>query len=214
MILNALWAGSYAHVTAPPAYCEQLARLTGLPLIFLHSNKFAPKRGHACHEETELGLELSLGDVLSHELGLEVPGGAIILLIDQTAGPDPAAPVPLQSFSLLAETLEAGIRNEFIRQPVSLQVWAYLSLTDPVVQGDRRLTALRDMALEQIWGYPSGRAIISFETFLALLEPGFALPPPEPALAGKLESCASVAEWLERLQRAFEHSSQCDLARS
>ena len=187
--------------------------LTGLPLVFLNSPPLSKGRGRACHEEAELALGLSLGDAINHELGVDVPRGAIVLLIDKAAKSEPASASALPCFTLLAEALEVGIRHSSTRLQVSLHVWAYLSLTEAMTGSDRRLSALRDTALEQLWGYPQRRAIISFETYLTLLDPEFALPPLEPGLAGKLESCADMAEWLERIQAAFEHRSQCDLAR-
>ena len=209
MLLNALWAGFCTRVTAPPAYCDQLARLTGLPLIFLQNRAHPAMRGNASHEESELGLDLSLGDVLHHELGIEVPRDAVILFISQTAKAGAA-----EALTLLAEALEAGIRRSSAPLPISLMVWTYLSLSAEMVGEDGSLVALRDAALERICDYPARRAMLNFETYLALLEPGFTQPRPESALARKLEGCADMSDWLDRIQTAFEHSNQRDLARS
>lgn len=209
MLMKALWDGRCRPLRNARRQEENPLFSFGLKLVFLEQTEDQPLRVSIWHESTEVAQGLTVGDVVQHELGIEVPNGAFIVPLSPI---EARLGVSGRTMPLVAEVLYAALSSSDIDLPLSLYVWAYLSLTAAFLAEDPGLVLSRDAALEVILDYPTDRAEISLESYLELVEPGFMMPIPDMDLLSKLRGCKDISDWLGRVEDSFNCARQMHLA--
>lgn len=195
MLLNALWSGSCRVKEELPAALKTELRPLGFPMVFLDCCLPAPQRVSVHHEAQELEFGLSYGDAVAHELAVDVPKDALIIALYGHGGAAPQG--------LLAEVLYKVITQYYVKNALSIFLWAYRSL------GLREQPDLisapegADAALEQVLGYPRGRAQMGFRAYLQMIDPDCVALRPDQTLRYRLPQGQGLIAWLSVLQVEF-----------
>lgn len=211
MLLNALWAGKCQVLSAAPSQCGDMLNAFGFPLVYLHRSGSRRSAPVVLCGDSELCLDLTLGDVLQHELDCEVPAQALVAILNavQPQGME-------QGMRLAAEILHAGLARNEDPLPLSLYVWAYLSLSASWGWGadDVSFVTRRNDILAQVLDFPAHRAGMSLPAYLRLLEPDCLMPRPDAGLGARLQGEATLQGWTARLRADFRNACVRSLASS
>lgn len=211
MLLNALWAGKCQVLSEAPAGCRDMLHAFGFPLVYVNRTGCQRAAPVVFSSDSDLCLDLTVGDALQHELDCDIPAEALVAVVNlaQLQGIE-------QGMRLAAEILYASLARNDDPLPLSLYVWAYLSLSASWGWGtdDVSFVTRRNAVLEQVLDFPAHRAGMSFTAYLKLLEPDCLMPRPDAGLGARLQGEATLQAWSARLRADFRNACVRNLASS
>ena len=206
-VLTLLWRNHCRPVASTPSSLQGYLETFRFPLVLL-----------CCAEElhqpkVHLGIDvmlpgLSLADALCQELDIITEDQAVVILY-----PESATTSALNGLRLAAELLHALIERDTTRmgETATLFEWAFRSLSaawHPTIGQDRELRQRRDSAIAEVLGYPAARAEMSLSSYLRILNADHKTTASDPALAARLQGCATLNEWQTALWASFD-SARC-----
>lgn len=201
MLLAEIWNGSYRLISVVPEVSSALSKNITFPLLLLEDS--CGRRGlRVFSEDTALGRDLTLGDVLCEEFECDFPADGLVVAMGKQRGPRVTC-----GLRLGAEIIYSLVSHAAPATTITAFDWAMRSLM-PAWFGDNgeashELSQEIELVMTEILGYPAERASLSFQQYLRLLDPGFACIMPQQNLATDLAKLTRAEAWQDCLRDGF-----------
>lgn len=198
--LQTFWSGHCRPVSSVSCRCARLQQVFPFPILHLQDVSPGVPEVRIFPDTFSMREDLSLGDVISDEFGIEIAQGSCIVVTAEGFGGGLEG-----SFRVVTEILHAAIVSSDARQEIGIFDWALRSFTrqwrSDLCAEPEVIDRLAASHLALITGWQPGALTLS--DYLTLIEPDYRQCAPDPELADRLRDCTQMSAFWAELARLY-----------